>query len=76
VIAIDPDIPPELQKIFFVCQIHEDDFQWVLNGSAWERTGRTIPWIPKAGKYHLAIADKDGKVLDYVYFEVRGPETD
>ncbi len=76
VIAIDPDIPPELQKVFFVCQVHEDDFQWVLNGSALERTGRTIPWTPKAGKYHLAIADKDEKILDYVYFEVRGPGAD
>jgi penicillin-binding protein 1C len=75
-LAIDPDIPPEFQKVFFVSQGHGDDFQWVLNGSALERTGRTIPWIPKAGKYHLAIADKDEKVLDYVYFEVRGPETD
>jgi penicillin-binding protein 1C len=76
VMAVDPDIPPGLQKVFFVCQIHEDDFQWVLNGSALESTGRTIPWIPKAGKYHLAIADKDEKVLDYVYFEVRGSEAD
>ena len=76
VIAIDPDIPPELQKVFFVCQVHEDDFQWVLNGSPWERTGGMVPWIPKAGKYHLAIADKDEKILDYVYFEVRGPGTD
>ena len=76
VIAVDPDIPPELQKVFFVCQVHEDDFQWVLNGSALKMTGRTIPWIPKAGKYHLAIANKDEKILDYVYFEVRGSETD
>lgn len=76
VIAVDPDIPPELQKVFFVSQVHEDDFEWLLNGTVMERTGRTIPWIPRAGKYHLAIADKDGKVLDYIYFEVRGPETD
>jgi penicillin-binding protein 1C len=75
VLAIDPDIPPELQKVFFVSQGHEDDFQWVLNGSALEMTGRTIPWTPRAGKYHLTIADKDEKVLDYVYFEVRGSET-
>ena len=39
VIAIDPDIPPELQKVFFVCQVHEDDFQWVLNGSALREDG-------------------------------------
>jgi penicillin-binding protein 1C len=76
VMAIDPDIPPELQKVFFVSQVHEDDFQWVLNGSALEKTGRTIPWTPKAGKYSLAIANREEKILDYVYFEVRGPETD
>ncbi|HVP79770.1 MAG TPA: penicillin-binding protein 1C [Thermodesulfobacteriota bacterium] len=76
VIAVDPDIPPEFQKVFFESQVHGDDFRWVLNGAALERTGRTIPWIPREGKYHLAIADKDGKVLDYVYFEVRGPGTD
>jgi penicillin-binding protein 1C len=76
VMAMDPDIPPELQKVFFVSQVHEDHCQWLLNGSALEGTGRTIPWIPKAGKYHLAIADKDEKVLDYVYFEVRGSGAD
>jgi penicillin-binding protein 1C len=76
IMALDPDIPPELQKIFFVSQVHEDHCQWLLNGSPLKMTGRTIPWIPKAGKYHLAIADKDKKVLDYVYFEVRGPGAD
>jgi hypothetical protein len=69
-------IPPELQKVFFVSQVHEDDFRWVLNGSTLQMKGRTIPWIPNTGKYHLAIADKDEKVLDCVYFEVRGPEAD
>ncbi len=76
VLAVDPDIPPELQRVFFVSQVHEGDFHWVLNGVGLESTGRTLPWVPKAGKYHLAIAGKDEKVLDYVYFEVRGPETD
>ena len=76
VMAVDPDIPPDFQKVFFESRVPGDDFQWVLNGAALERTGKTIPWIPRAGKYHLAIADKDGKVLDYVYFEVRGPEAD
>ena len=76
VMAVDPDIPRELQKVFFVSQVHEDHFRWVLNGSVLEDTGKAIPWIPREGKYHLAIADKDENVLDYVYFEVRGPGTD
>ena len=76
VIAVDPDIPPELQKVFFVSRTDENNLQWVLNGKPMEKVGKKIPWTPKEGKYSLAIADKDEKVLDYVYFEVRGEETD
>jgi penicillin-binding protein 1C len=74
VIALDPDIPRELQKIFFISQTGESGVRWVLNGEPMEGMGRTIPWTPEAGKYSLAIADMDEKILDYVYFEVRGPE--
>jgi penicillin-binding protein 1C len=76
VIALDPDIPIELQKIFFISQTGENHFQWILNGLPMETVGRAIPWNPKAGKYFLALADGDEKILDYVYFEVRGPEAD
>jgi penicillin-binding protein 1C len=74
VIAIDPDIPQELQKIFFISQTSGNDLRWVLNGSPLEEAGKTVPWTPKAGKYILAIADGREKVLDYVNFEVRGRE--
>lgn len=74
VIALDPDIPLELQKIFFIAQTAENGFRWVLNGEPMEAAGRTVPWAPEAGKYSLALADGDGKILDYVYFEVRGPD--
>ncbi len=76
VIALDPDIPSELQRIFFISQTSENDFRWVLNGSPMEAVGKTIPWTPKAGKYFLAIADGEEKILDYNNFEVRGPEAD
>ncbi len=76
VIALDPDIPSELQKIFFISQTGEGGVRWILNGEPMEGSGRTIPWTPRAGKHSLAIADRDEKILDYVYFEVRGPETD
>jgi penicillin-binding protein 1C len=76
VIALDPDIPLELQKIFFISQASENEFRWVLDGSPMEAVGKTISWTPKAGKYFLALADGDEKILDYVYFDVRGPEAD
>ena len=74
VIAFDPDIPAGLQKIFFISQTHENDFQWILNGHPLETVGKAVPWSPKVGKYFLAIAKGKEKVLDYVYFEVRGSE--
>jgi penicillin-binding protein 1C len=76
VIALDPDIPFDLQKVFFISQTGENDLRWVLNGSPMEAAGKTIAWTPKAGKYSLALADGNEKILDYVYFEVRGPEAD
>jgi penicillin-binding protein 1C len=74
VIALDPDIPPELQKIFFISQTNGNEFRWLLNGESLETGGKTIPWTPRAGKYFLAIADGEEKILDYIYFEVRGPD--
>jgi hypothetical protein len=41
-----------------------------------EAVGKTISWSPRAGKYSLALADGEGKILDFVCFEVRGPEID
>jgi penicillin-binding protein 1C len=74
VIAWDPDIPPEVQKVFFVSQTSEGSLRWILNGEAMDRVGKTVSWTPKAGKYALALADSGGNILDSVYFEVRGPE--
>jgi penicillin-binding protein 1C len=74
VIAIDPDIPLELQRIFFISQTSENDIRWILNGVPMETLGKTIPWTPKAGKYSLAIADGEEKIVDSVSFEVRGPQ--
>jgi hypothetical protein len=34
--------------------------------------GKAIAWVPIAGKHHLALADEEEKIVDFVYFEVRG----
>ncbi len=76
VIALDPDIPPALQKVFFISQTKENEFRWLLNGVPMNTTGHTIAWSPTAGKYFLALAGEEGKILDYIYFEVRGASED
>ncbi len=74
VIALDPDIPPELQKIFFISQTDKNEVRWLLNGVPMEAAGKTVTWTPRAGKYFLALADGEEKILDYIYFEVRGTD--
>ncbi len=71
--ALDPDIPPELQRVFFISQSGEDDLQWVLNGHILGGSGKTVSWSPSAGRFSLALLDKKGEVIDAVHFEVRGP---
>lgn len=73
ILALDPDIPPSLQKVFFSAQTHEGgSLRWMLNDSLLEASGKSVPWTPKAGKYLLAIVNHENKIIDVVKFEVRG----
>jgi penicillin-binding protein 1C len=74
VIALDPDIPPEMQKVFFISQTSEDGLSWKLNGLPMNRVGKAIPWTPGEGEYLLAIVDREDRTIDSIHFEVRGPK--
>jgi penicillin-binding protein 1C len=74
VIALDPDIPKELQKVFFISQTGDGDIRWKLNGTAIAKVGKAIPWNPSTGEYHLAIVDQEDRIVDSVQFEVRGED--
>ncbi len=76
VIALDPDIPPELQRVFFISQTLEDGWRWILNGKTISMVGKPFPWTPRPGKYSLAIADGERGIVDSVLFEVRGSAED
>jgi penicillin-binding protein 1C len=71
-IALDPDIPCELQKIFFTSSSNEYSLRWMLNGEIIGRVGKSFSWAPREGKYLLAIVDPEEKAIDSVSFEVRG----
>lgn len=75
IIAMDPDIPQDLQKVFFIAQVPEDEgLKWRLNELEIESTGKTAEWSPHIGKYNLELKDSRGKIIDSVKFEVRGAE--
>jgi penicillin-binding protein 1C len=72
IVALDPDIPAEEQKLFFEAQPADDRLQWVLDGSRIGGAGALFLWTPARGKHSLALVDAASRVLDTVAFEVRG----
>lgn len=74
VIALDPDMPPAVQRLRFeaVAPVPVGAW-WRLDG---QRLGaaRPLPWAPWPGHHELALVDAQGSVLDAVSFEVRGAQ--
>jgi penicillin-binding protein 1C len=74
VVAIDPDIPPAVQRLRFeVAGAPPPGAAWRLDG---KRLGlaRPLPWPPWPGHHVLEVVDAKGGVLDTVSFDVRGAQ--
>jgi penicillin-binding protein 1C len=69
VLALDPDIPDDAQRVFFEVSPRDTPLQLVLDG---QRLRDDDGWTPRAGPHHLSLHDARGTVLDEVQFEVRG----
>ena len=67
VYALDPDVPPDAQRITF----EGEDGTWLLDGRPVGR-GTTLHWPPWPGRHVLALRDAQGRVRQTVRFEVRG----
>ena len=70
IIAMDPDIPADLQKVFFESSSADPVLRLVLDetvlGSA-----PTATWMPTVGKHTVTLVDEDGIIADSLSFEVR-----
>lgn len=71
VLAIDPDIPQDSQRIRFEASAPEDGLTWLVNGDAIDTRGE-FGWAPVPGRHELTLVDASGRVLDRVHFAVRG----
>jgi penicillin-binding protein 1C len=69
IIAIDPDIPPNRQRVRFEAQ--GQGLQWRMDGKAFAR-GNQAQWMPWPGRHVVELTDGHGEVLDRVRIEVRG----
>ncbi len=74
IIALDPDIPPDRQRLQFAAQRPGGDaraLRWWLDGKEVAR-GAHWAWLPWPGRHRMELRDAQGTVLDSVGFEVRG----
>ena len=69
IIALDPDIPLEQQRVEFRADGAAAAAHWLLNGTPLEGAPY---WRPLAGHWRLALVDASGTLLDEVEFDVRG----
>ncbi|MES2614777.1 MAG: penicillin-binding protein 1C [Bdellovibrionota bacterium] len=71
-IAVDPDIPAEQQRIFFESSVQDDSLKWVLNDDEIADNSEKYPWQPSIkGSYNLKLISTKGKLIDEVHFFVR-----
>ncbi len=70
VIAMDPDIPSSLQRIFFERKSSNKTLHWSVD-DVMLGTSEIIPWTPLPGKHVLKLIDSEGTVVDRVLFFVR-----
>jgi penicillin-binding protein 1C len=72
VVALDPDIPGTLQRLFFESRGGSEGCLWELDGEAMGRADRPLPWSPSPGPHVLTLRDPQGRPAHAVRFSVRG----
>ena len=72
VIALDPDIPPQSQRLRLqAADLAAPRLAWRMDGKPLGR-GAVLEWLPWPGRHTLELVNAQGQVLDTVRFEVRG----
>jgi penicillin-binding protein 1C len=71
IIALDPDIPPTLQRVPLVLSSELAKGRWRVDGQSIGQTGSSVSWLPKPGHHRLSIEDRSGNEADAVNLEVR-----
>ncbi len=69
ILALDPDIPPERQRLTLTAQ--GSDVRWLMDGREIAR-GPQARWLPWPGRHVVQLAGAQGQVLDEIRIEVRG----
>ncbi|MGH8847494.1 MAG: penicillin-binding protein 1C, partial [Polaromonas sp.] len=68
-IALDPDIPPNRQRLSFSAEGR--GLRWLMDDKEFAR-GNQAQWLPWPGRHVVQLLDASGKVADEIRIEVRG----
>ncbi|XYI34090.1 penicillin-binding protein 1C [Cupriavidus oxalaticus] len=75
VFALDPDMPPASQRVWFqaegVAGQSARAVSWRMDGKPLGR-GAEVAWLPWPGRHQVELLDAAGKVVDRIGIEVRG----
>lgn len=74
IVALDPDIPPDRQRLIFEAEggAAPQQLQWRIDGRT-AGHGARLPWRPWPGRHVVQLVDtRQGTVLDQLRVEVRG----
>jgi penicillin-binding protein 1C len=69
IFALDPDIPPNRQRVRFTADA--PGARWQLDGKPLA-SGAAVQWLPWPGRHRVTLVDATGKALDEIRLEVRG----
>ena len=69
IIALDPDIPPNRQRVSFAAE--GANLRWLMDGKVFGK-GATAQWLPWPGRHVVQITDAKGQMRDEIRLEVRG----
>jgi len=70
-IALDPDIPDAIQRVFFQAQGGRG-LTWQLDGVALSQATADYAWRPVPGQHQLALVDERAQTVAVTHFQVRG----
>jgi len=71
IIALDPDIPAQLERIVLRAQAGTG-LRWRIDGADAGAADGALAWRPLPGEHRLELVEDDGKVVAVSRFEVRG----
>jgi penicillin-binding protein 1C len=72
ILALDPDIPPDRQRVLFEAQAAQG-LQWQLNGQPLGPADRPYSWQPTPGAHELLLTD-GRTIVARATFHVRGAQ--